>query len=448
MIILFNKSDKTAAFCGNVRKFAAKIVFLAMKTTFRTLCGLLLAAMAMASCLSDDDDNSAVYDDVAIMQVTMGTLNRYTQTTSTSTGNDTVLKTTVTGSYYPLTIDQLTRQIYNQKELPLGTDVKHVVLSAASAKDGGVIALQSMTSDSLQWLSTSDSIDFSVPRTLRVFSSNGKYWRDYTMTLHVSKTTGVTFEWKKVAQVSTPDLSASKLLAWHDSVQLVPCGVVVRGTDAYRLGDEGLVEMSQDLIKWQRAVGMHYENPDLQCLLGAGTAELYGLSTDGSLKCSSDRWGAVWTDEQLDDSPSLLPDGHMAMVSWPYTPVDNTDYVLLLGSNSRQYDGYVSVWRKLAQYGDAETGGQWVYMPADDVNHYRLPLIAYPSLVYYEGIVLCVGNDLVVRQSSDQGISWQTSTTYALPSTLTATQVSMEADAQGRLWLLSDRGELWQGSKR
>ena len=110
---------------------------------------MLIALTVLASCLKDNDTSVETYSDTAITAVTLGTLNRYTHTVSSKTGNDTIIKSTLTGSTYRLTIDQLGCKIFNRDSLPLGTDLKHVVLSGVSTKNGGVAFIKSLISDTL-----------------------------------------------------------------------------------------------------------------------------------------------------------------------------------------------------------------------------------------------------------------------------------------------------------
>jgi ligand-binding sensor domain-containing protein len=69
------------------------------------------------------------------------------------------------------------------------------------------------------------------------------------------------------------------------------------------------------------------------------------------------------------------------------------------------------------------------------------------SLTYYNNMVLALGSDKVIYQSADQGITWKESSTYALPSGLQGTVMSLAADSQNRLWLVTDAGEVWLGKK-
>ena len=104
-----------------------------MKRVFRNLGVLLMAPIMLTSCLGDGDtEETTLYSDVAITSFTLGTLNRDTHTTSSTTGNDTIIRTTLTGSDYKMTIDQLGHQIFNQTPLPQGTDIKHVICTVTS----------------------------------------------------------------------------------------------------------------------------------------------------------------------------------------------------------------------------------------------------------------------------------------------------------------------------
>ncbi len=378
-----------------------------MKKILKLLCMMLLAPLVLASCLKDNETSVEVHSDTAITAVTLGTLNRYTRTTSSKTGNDTIIKTTLAGSSYRLTIDQLGHAIFNRDSLPLGTDLKHVVLSSVLTKNGGVAFIKSLISDTLFYIRTTDSLDFSSPRTVRVVASNGIDYRDYTMKLSASTTKGTTFGWQLVRQ-------DDNLAGWTD----------------------------QRLVAVNDSVAL--EDTDY---LGATAHELFKID-EGRLKVSFDE-GLTWSDETLDESETLLPSSAMAMVSWKYAPADSTDYVLLAG-NSEQDTKNAVLWRKLSRYhaNGQPTEGTWVYMPIDGYNHYTLPRQDYLSMTYYNNNVLAVGSNMKLYMSRDQGITWRTQSIYALPKQIEGTRATIAADSRERLWLLTDSGQLWMGSIR
>lgn len=393
-----------------------------MKRFLRLFCMMLLALTVLASCLKDNDTSVETYSDTAITAVTLGTLNRYTHTTSSKTGNDTIIKSTLTGSTYKLTIDQLGRKIYNRDSLPLGTDLKHVVLSGVSTKRSGVAFIKSLISDTLFYISTTDSLDFSQPRTIRVIASNGIDYRDYTMTLSASATTGITFGWQFVRRdESLAGWTDKHLVAFKDSVALVEKGVIAVDSVLFKM--------------------------NTPTLLGATEHEIIAMGDDGRLKVNNEHLGMRWRDETLDDSPALLPTSAIAMTSWKYFPADNTDYILLAGNSDADTVNAVC-WRKLSHTIGTDTEGTWVYMPVDGGNPYALPRQDYLSLAYYNNNVLAVGSSMKLYQSRDQGITWKTSSIYALPSQIGGTRATIAADNRERLWLVTDSGELWMGTLR
>lgn len=400
---------------------------------------MLGALLTMTSCLGDGDNDTTVYGDMAITAITLGTLNRYTHSTSSDTGNDTIIKTTLTGSNYNVVIDQKSYRIYNQDLLPSGTDLAHVTISSVSTLNNGIVTVKSLISDSIRVLSSSDSIDFTTSRIFRVFATDGTGYRDYSVSLLVNEDAGVSFEWRK--QDSRTDLQGwtdKRLVAYSDSVLLVDQGVITNGNCAFRLNGTN-VERSGDFSTWT-TMG----SSTLKQLLGMGTKGLFALDSDGIMKHSEDD-GVTWQDETLDEDASLLPIDNIAMVKWDYAPLDSTDYLLMVGTDQQNN---VRVWRKIDQYGGPTKGGKWVYMPVDLNNSYVLPYQQHLSLAYYNNLVLALGSDKVMYQSADQGITWKKSTTYALPSELQGLVVSMAVDSQNRLWLVTDAGEVWLGKKQ
>ena len=75
-----------------------------------------------------------------------------------------------------------------------------------------------------------------------------------------------------------------------------------------------------------------------------------------------------------------------------------------------------------------------------------LPLQKRLSLTYTENSIMAFGSGKTVYQSTDQGISWRSNTTYALPIEM----ITVAADAKGTLWAISvadGKGKVWCGSK-
>ena len=390
-----------------------------MKTKrFSTVFGLLaVAAVLFTSCLKNEDDNSSVsYADMAITSFTLGSLNRYVHTTSVRTGNDTVSRVTFTGSLYPMAIDHLHQRIYNTKPLPLDTDTKHVVCTIGT-KNNGVVYLKSTSSDSLFYHQSADSVDLSQPRVFRVFAINGSGSRDYTVSLSVGASSETHILWaERTAIGPVADMADRQLVAQGDSVVLADRSVAVSG-------------------------GKQYGPFDGVSLIGASSHELYGYDAAGVLVRSADH-GQSWQAEATDDDASLLPRQNVSIVSWPYGSADSTDYVLMVGSQQDETADGMSIWRKIAPYGGTS---QWVLMTQDDVNRQKLPRTAMLSLACYDGTVLAMTDGMTIYQSRDQGITWQRPAGFALPAGVSGTQARIAADTSGRLWVVTDAGQVWQG---
>lgn len=377
-----------------------------MRRYIQAIC-IMATVCLCASCLgSDDDYYVSSYNDTAITSFSLGTLNRYLTTTS-STGEDSIYKTTYSAGTYVFTIDHYQRKIYNTDSLPYGTDAEHV-LATINSKNGGTIVIKSLTSDSLSYYNSSDSIDFSQTREVRVYALDGSHYRPYLVTLNVHQVeqSGMYWERMQAGEYPADDTKA----AWEQAAT---------------------------------AAGMKQ-------FIGAGRAHGYAYDGDGQLMVSSDG-GATWQPDNLDESSNLLPTEGIAFLSWPYATNEQTDYHLLVGATggeeSSENDVCV-VWRKIDEYATDSEPSKWVYIPVDKNNVYLLPRMEHISLLHYQGMVLAIGTDGNIYESRDQGITWKKSTTYTLPEELGTKDVNATADGEGYIWLEGrDTGEVWRGKR-
>lgn len=427
---------------------------------------LLLATVVLTSCLGDGESEVTVYNDAAITEFTLGTLNRYKD------GN----KTTLTGSNYGMGIEQVAPyRIFNRDSLPKGTDVSHVVCTISTKNSGGV-AIRGLDGNDT-WYNSTDSIDFSQERTLRVFSTDGSYYRDYQVNLSVAKINSDAFSWqqyvasdttaiptmdslrvvtvgsrillfgREVADVakstkiyaSTNGKTWERVAASETFDSLAWKNVVVKDSKAFILSG-GVLKRSDDGNSWT-AITMTSDSPVRQ-LVSASVNELYAYTADGHL-CALVDGTSNWKAEQLDDSLSYLPTSHITSTCINYAPVDSACYVLLVGNNGTKSE----VWHKIQQYGGKHKGGQWVRMVSDG-NRFALPVQKHQSLVYYNGNLLVVGAARAFYNTTDQGLTWRKSTVYAMPSEMTGYNFSVTTDANGNMWMVSNYGEVWQGRFR
>ena len=284
----------------------------------KTLIILLAGLSLTASCLKGSDNEATLYSDAAIISFSLGKLNCYTKTV-TSTGADSIVKSSFTASGYTFHIDQVNHRIYNTDSLPYGTDVKHVPVTL-STYHNGVVFIQNIDSeDTLSYYNSADSIDFSVPRKFVVFSSDGDGRSEYTISVNVHQEQSGVFRWEQRAAGDYP----------------------THPLDAQYLGE------------------------NIKQYLGRSSVEMYALSVDNMLMVSRDN-GATWQEDLLDEDAAMLPTQDLSLISYYMDDVaENTDYVLLVGNRSTEsypQESIAMVWRKIVDNDEYAPKGQWVYM--------------------------------------------------------------------------------------
>lgn len=448
-----------------------------MKLKLTSLVVLLAAACMLSSCLNSDDDTTEYNysKDTAISAFTLGTLNRYLHTTS-STGADSIYKTTVTGSYYKMVIDQLGRQIYNTDSLPYGTDAKHV-LATITAVNNGIILVKNVDSDSLRYYSSTDSIDFSTPRTVRIVSQDGQRYADYTVTLNVRKVPVGTVDWSlKTTSTELAQLAETRALAADGKVFVFgrykghtvgyktlssdgaawtllaqtfseKASVIAKDNILYAL-DEGKLMASTDGDKWTTVA----VNGSLKSLVAASTKHLYALKADANGKVagmmvSADN-GVTWTDDTLDDDASLLPDEGTAYSCTSTHANKDIDQVVLVGRCSAANDIKARVWTRLDDYSTSPVETTWSYVENSGKDLYALGSIQALAVTAYEGVPYALKSDgsevSALLCSLDGGLSWKDSG-LTVPSGMTATNgnLAMTVDKDGRMWIIAD-GKVWK----
>ena len=373
-----------------------------MKKYIHVLCAALTCVVLYTSCMNSDDNNSAVvYDDMAITGFRLTSINRLVHST-TKAGKDTVIKKTLANPV-PFTINQETYEIYNVDSLPYGCDTKHV-LANISSKNNGQIMIKSLVGDTLSFYRSTDSIDFSKPRVLEVYTSDLKAYRSYTVEVNVRQYDNSTMQWERVTLDELPDY-----------------------------GD--------DADEWEDIMAKE----ELRKFIGEGTVEAYAFDYDNKIMVSKDD-GATWVPDSVDGDTSLLPTQSCAFVSIPFGVNDSTDYQLMVGSCEKEKIESV-VWRKIAEFGYDYDPCKWVQIPSDPRNDYYLPKLEHISLLYYNGLILAIGSDKKIYQSRDKGITWKTSKAYTLPEGFDSKDFIAFSDFE-YIWIYArDTGEAWRGIK-
>lgn len=374
-----------------------------MKRYIFALCIVLSGVFLYTSCLgSDNNSEVTVYDDMAITGFSLATVNRYVHTTSKK-GTDSIYKKALTSAALPtFTIEQYPDaqnryKIYNTDSLPQDCDLKHVLATISTSTYSGSIAIKSANSDTLYNYSSTDSLDFSTIREIRVYNNTLQKFRAYQVSVNQHQVDTDRILWE---QMTTEDVQS---------------------------------ETNQVIINLDGS------------FIGFGTKEAYALSQDGQLMVSTDG-GETWTPDNIDDDPAMLPTDNIAFVSVPFAANDSTDYQLMVGTTPNYPKGCV-VWRKIAEYASGSAPSKWVLLPVENYNTYALPWLEHINLLSYNGLILAIGNDGKIYQSRDQGLTWKVTSTYTLPEGLVSNDLSAWTDGD-YIWLVgNDTGEAWRGIK-
>ena len=426
----------------------------------------MMATLTMTSCLNDDDENNRVsYKDTAILSFSLGQLKQVRDTIAKN-GKDSTYTGKFNAAKVKFYIDQAQGLIYNPDSLPYGTNPASA-LAKVVGKNSGTIVIKSTTDEKFTYYRNNDSINFSTPRVFRVYSNKGSEYRDYKVSVNVHKQRGNVFSWQALqANSNFASFTAMKAVSTGSKVfvfgtngsQTVAYAatkdngnswtklsktftanayksVAVQGTKLFVI-DNGTVYSSTDGSSWTTVA----TNSSLKQLVAASPAELFALSTTGTLLASKNN-GVTWTNESLDSNSSLLPANN---INSSLTAVTSDLYrVLLVGTLS---SGTKNVsWTKLS-YRQNE---RWSYVESN-ADKFQLPLYKSLSVVGYDKAALALGIDNSGKLASmllsrDDGITWKSDKSFTYPTDIqAATAFAATVDNDEYLWIINGT-KVWRG---
>ena len=393
-----------------------------MRRIFIPFVLLLAALFVFASCLNSDDNDVVYYDDTAITSFSLGTMNRYVHTKS-STGADSVYKTTYSGSNYAFYIDQLTCEIYNVDSLPKGTDAAHVI-TTISTKNGGTAVWKSAISDTLVTYSSSDSVNLSVQRELRVYANDGSGFRTYKVRVNVHQEEADVFNWSS--------LPANAQLAAMSNMR-----ATCQNGKVYVYGNNG-----EESVCYSTSVGdgKNWSSNDMPVVETIQTS---------AMTLSDDKYAPY------------LPAQDMSMVRLPKPTNPDVNQLVLVGNRSvEQYpdDKYAVVWGCVEETAAGAQSQPWIYYTWATDNPYLLPRLQNLQVVKYGDQMLALGGKGIgactvtafkqLYASRDGGITWKTDARFQIPDGFSATNstFAMTVDENQYLWIIcGGSGQVWRG---
>lgn len=459
-----------------------------MKSKFAAFTLLLATVFLMASCLESDNDYTYT-DDCAISSFSVTTAKQNTFVKTSDGLRDSLVVKELTLSNYKFYIDQINGKIYNPDSLPYGVDAKKLLCSVSNSS-AGLVVIKKEKSDSLDYFSSTDSLDFSVDREVQVVSNSGLSVKKYTVHVNVHKEQADSFAWhatpicaelKTMQAIKTAAVNGKLILLGTDDnttivytnngTQWTKCETNLGhnlAADAYKslvtkddyvyISDGGNIVRTNDGKTWD----IMGTATDVTRLVAASRYSLYGYATDGRLMTSKDN-GATWAVAEIDDELSLMPYGETTYASVEIEGYAKTDRVMLFGTrDAATYpnDKYLTIWGKIDEAAENSENQPWAYYGVSADNNHAAPLLSGISAVAYDGGVYMMGQEEgkapKFYKSLDNGITWREDTaTVMLPTNFNENATNaitakgtyaLTVDKNKSLWLVNaSNGMTWRG---
>lgn len=455
-----------------------------MKSKTINIAVLLAALFSLVSCLDTNDGDYVYTDDSAVTAFSVTSAKKAVHVKA-SNGADSVYYTTATLTAYKFVIDQQRCVIYNPDSLPYGVDPTKLLVSANSLNSGSLV-LKSMTSDSLSYFSTTDSLDFSKPRELQVYSLSGAAVRKYEVRVNVHQEPADKFNWTKLPNptaftsatgvksfvVTTASGTTRRFLLASDGTTTTvyradgddawtaatPDFNHTLAAETYRSAavkhdtlfvcDNGVVMATTDGNTWTQQTTAE---AGVARIIAANPIRLYAYNNEGAM-VSSDDSGKTWKAASIDESASLLPNGDIAYATLPLATNANAYRTLLIGSVPEASTTAFSIWGKIDE-GTAYSENQpWMFYDHNTLNRHELSLMQNFSAFTYDGKIMVVGNEDRVYLpnfygSRDGGITWKADSVITSPLGFFVTgPYTVSVDKDNFIWFVSGKtGETWRG---
>lgn len=416
--------------------------------SFATVC-------MMSSCLGDNDDTEIVYyDDTAITGLTLGTLT-YVDSADT-----------INASGCKLQIDQYSGTITNAPDsLPVGTNLKEIKFASVYALNGNVnnVYWKSAVSDSITPFSMKDTLDFSQPRELYVFSSSGNFVKKYTVTIVAHKEIADTLIWNKF-DIDNDIKNYSSVKTGICNNSLVVLGKTASGSElktfvdgslkkarsfsanatmttdgnTIYVTDGGVIYSSSDAKNWNTV------SADVKSVLGVCGKEMFAMSSANKLMMSLDN-GASWKNEDIDDDAKYIPSSDINFVSTATTSNTDVKRAFVIG-NSSANSKKAEVWSKIVEE-NTDKDQSWMYQKFNSSNNYYLPKLSNLSVTAYDNNMLAIGGECdKLYYSIDCGICWKENDKLILPKEFSASTASIAVDNDYFIWIVcTGSGQVWKG---
>lgn len=452
-----------------------------MKIKFLTvITSLLAAAFMITSCLDDNEDETVYSSNSSITAFSIENIE--TKYTAEVNGKDTTLTATVIGKNYPFVIDQGQRLIYNVDSLPVGTDVKKVVVNITADTPGIVIVAEDKDT---VWVST-DSLNFEKPVKFKVMAYSGVFGPTYTASINVHKQVPDSLQWTQInSNFAGNEVKEQKAVTMDDLIYVFTrqdtkvaitttnindgrnwtplqtidvdnadySSAMAWGSRLYILANNELYA-STNGTEWSKVNTDAKFNKLIANVHTKDNQKLYAINTENHFMESED--GTTWT---VNEEVSLtFPQTHLSYAAYPLVTNTSIDRLTIMGDNSIATDTTTIVWTKLT------TETNWADYPVTENGSHYCPKLENIGMIYYNELLYAFGGpgksynkDIAAFSrfyySKDQGVTWNPVSKYVFfPESFTDLynqangNYSYIVDKNNFLWIIwSKTGEVWRG---
>ncbi len=396
------------------------------------IASFFMVSFVITSCL-DNDNNIEYSPDATIHAFELDTIGGY-------------------GVKYKFTIDQLSREIYNEDSLPVHADtiIDKILIKTLTTASGVITMKDKSGNDSI--ININDSIDFREPLTIKVWSTEAlagispNQTKEYTIKVRVHKHDPDSLRWKYMheidnqitgeqksiifgSEVFTYSVVNSKLYVYKNSLtnfgngvpqatvglpeDKLPTSIITfkfDGSNAmlYATSDDYKVYESEDGINWE--VSTKFKDK-VELLLATLTNK--DISRVCYIKKGADnqRYFYYQTNDKQQETietyeggkvPENFPTKNISYTI--HTTATNINSVLLVGDTETA---------ALADDSESKTTIVWAYDGSKWVEFSTTSSVAYcpkytqPSIIYYNDLVYIFGQDFSSIYVSNQGLFWK-----------------------------------------
>lgn len=433
-----------------------------------TIILAILLCLGFTSCSTDAETATTQGGtDCAITSIILGSLKRdvHTQTTA---GKDSVYTTTLSGSLYQMYIDQYKQEIYNPDSLPIGTHIDKVVFSVARCD--GVLAYKTLWGTDTLY-TTSDTLDFTTPRTFTCYSYTGTSKKAYTVRVNMHQVDPEKFVWNNV-EMGNPSLTDIKtqrafnkdsllyIYAITSTDTIVMTSSINDGTQWNKevLHVNGLTPNSIQLFKgafYALKQGEIITSTDGKTWTNVGaniTADVLPATSgniifalkDQKMYYSND--GITWNEDNLEGDASYLPTSNYSSTYNTMNFNSNFEYVIMGGKNA---EGSVE-WKKIID-NKGDNTEPWSLYNFEDKQVYPYPSMPDTKMLNYDDKIFSAGIEgdtlSLFFVSNDYGRTWiPYNKNYLHPSNIKASNFSWVIDENKYMWIFcGGSGDIWRG---